>query len=173
MEKAVFAGGCFWCTEAIFERLKGVTKVTSGYAGGTKNNPDYSEVSSGSTGHAEAIQIEYNSDEISYKELVYVFLKTHDPTTLNQQGADIGTQYRSVIFYSNDDEKKVAESEIKTVQTEYPSPIVTEVTKLGEFFPAEDYHQDYYKNNPDKMYCKLVIDPKIEKLKKNFDKYLK
>lgn len=173
MNKAYFAGGCFWCTEAIFEGLKGVRKVTSGYAGGVSKDPKYSDVSSGSTGHAEAIEIEYDPNEISYENLLYVFLKTHDPTTLNRQGADEGTQYRSVIFYKTVEEKKAIEKQIKLAQKDYPSPIVTEVTKLGEFFPAEDYHQDYYKNNPDKMYCKLVIDPKIEKLKKEFKIYLK
>ncbi len=173
METATFAGGCFWCTEAIFENLRGVSKVVSGYAGGNMDNPDYMEVSGGETGHAEAIQISYNPEEISFKELLYVFLRTHDPTTLNKQGADEGTQYRSVIFYENDNQKEVAEEALSEVQKELSSPVVTELKKLEKFFDAEDYHQDYYKNNSDKLYCKLVIDPKIEKLKKDFKEYLK
>ena len=173
METAVFAGGCFWCTEAIFEKLRGVTQVVSGYAGGSMENPDYMKVSGGKTGHAEAIQITYDSKEISFKDLLYVFLRTHDPTTLNKQGADEGTQYRSVIFYETLEQKKIAEEALKEVQKELSSPVVTEISKLEKFFEAEEYHQDFYKNNPDKMYCKLVIDPKIEKLKKDFSSYLK
>lgn len=173
MEKATFAGGCFWCTEAIFEQLKGVEKVVSGYTGGNVENPSYEKVVMEDTGHAESIQITFDSQLISYKDLLYVFLRTHDPTTPNQQGYDIGDMYRSVIFYENEDQKKLAEEAITEVQKEYPSPVVTEVLELGKFYEAEDYHQDFYKNNPDKTYCKLVIDPKIAKLKKNFGKYLK
>lgn len=169
---AVFAGGCFWCTEAIFERLFGVKKVTSGYAGDTQK-PSYWDIVSGKTNHAESISIDFDPQEISYEDLVYVFLKTHDPTTLNQQGADTGPQYRSIIFYADQAQKKIAEESVKKVQKDFPSPIVTEIVKLDKFFEAEEYHQDYYRNNSDKMYCKLVIDPKIEKLKKDFNKYLK
>lgn len=173
MEKAIFAGGCFWCTEAIFENLKGVSSVVSGYAGGETKNPDYMNVSSGETGHAEAIQVTFDPKEITFKDLLYVFLRTHDPTTPNKQGADEGTQYRSVIFYRDEDQKKIAMYALKEVEKEYESPVVTEVLKLDAFYEAEDYHQDYYKKNADKMYCKLVIDPKIEKLKKDFKEYLK
>ena len=173
MEKAVFAGGCFWCTEAIFEKLRGVTNVVSGYAGGEMENPDYMKVSSGDTGHAEAIQITFDPKEITFKDLLYVFLRTHDPTTLNKQGADEGTQYRSVIFYETEEQKKIAEEALKEVQKEIDSEVVTQITKLEKFYEAEEYHQDFYQNNPDKMYCKLVIDPKIEKLKKDFKEYLK
>lgn len=172
MDKAVFAGGCFWCTEAIFEKLKGVTSVVSGYAGGEMENPDYVTVSSGKTGHAEAVQVTYNPDEITFKDLLYVFLRTHDPTTPNQQGADQGTQYRSVIFYETSEQKTTAEDALKEVQKELSSTVVTEISKLNNFYEAEDYHQDFYKNNPNKTYCKLVIDPKIEKLKKEFKEYL-
>lgn len=173
MEIATFAGGCFWCTEAIFEKLKGVLNVVSGYAGGETKNPNYMKVVQGDTGYAEAIQISFDPTEITFKDLLYVFLKTHDPTTPNQQGYDIGEQYRSIIFYDGIKQKRIAEEELKEVQKEYSSPIVTELKKLEKFYEAEDYHQDYYKNNPDKLYCKLVIDPKIEKLKKNFKEYLR
>lgn len=170
---AYFAGGCFWCTEAIFEQLKGVIKVVSGYAGGNEENPTYESVVMDDTGHAESIQITYNPAEITFKDLLYVFLRTHDPTTPNQQGYDVGTQYRSIVFYENQDQKEQIEEALKQAQKEYSSTIVTEVLPLGKFYEAENYHQDFYKNNPDKMYCKLVIDPKISKLKKNFSKYLK
>lgn len=173
METATFAGGCFWCTEAIFEGLKGVSKVTSGYAGGHAGAPNYESVSSGNTGHAEAIQIEFDSNIISYKDLLYVFLKTHDPTTPNQQGADVGSQYRSVIFYANKEQAELAHEAVKDIQLNLTSPVVTEILPLDKFYEAEDYHQDFYRNNPDKNYCKLVIDPKIQKLKKDFKEYLK
>lgn len=174
-EKAYFAGGCFWCTEAIFESLRGVSLVRSGYAGGEMDKPTYEEVSTGNTGHAEAIEITFDPEQISYKDLVEVFFKTHDPTTLDRQGNDVGTQYRSVIFYINDKQKDEALEVLKKVTDEkiYEEEIVTEFKQLGNFFEAEDYHQDFYKNNKDYPYCKIVIDPKIAKLKKNFSEKLK
>lgn len=158
--------GCFWCTEAVFQQLKGVVKVTSGYAGGSTINPTYDDVCSGSTGHAEVSQIEYDPELISLNELLYVFWRLHDPTTLNRQGADHGTQYRSIILYENDEERIVVENSMNEAQALFSDPIVTEITKLEKFYPAEDYHQDYYKDNRDYPYCRFVIDPKIEKLKK-------
>lgn len=172
MAKAIFAGGCFWCTEAIFEMIRGVWEVTSGYAGGSMELPSYEAVSTGSTGHAEAIQITYDDKTISYKDLLYIFLHTHDPTTKDAQGGDVGTQYRSVIFYSTDEEKRYAEEAINVAQKDYKDKIVTEVVELGKFYKAENYHQDYYKKNSNAVYCRVVIDPKIQKLKKNFGKYL-
>ena len=172
MEEAYFAGGCFWCTEAIFQMIKGVSEVTNGYAGGSKESPSYEEVSSGQTGHTEAIQITYDPKAISFDELLYIFLNTHDPTTKDQQGADIGSQYRSVIFYSNDSEKKSAEKAVIKAQKKHQDRIVTEILPLKKFYQAEGYHQDYYKNKPNASYCKVVIDPKIQKLKKDFGKYL-
>lgn len=173
MEKAYFAGGCFWCTEAIFQRLRGVTKVTPGYSGGKMANPTYEEVSTGTTGHREAIEIEFDQAKIDYKDLVYVFLKTHDPTQENGQGADIGKQYESAIYYTTDQQQKTAREVISEIQKDYPKPIVTRVLKFQKFFPAENYHKDYYNNHKDAMYCRVVIDPKIKKLEKNFKKYLK
>lgn len=168
MEIATLAGGCFWCTEAIFERLKGVEKVESGYAGGTKENPTYEQVSSGSTGHAEANQITFDPKVISYKTLLEVFFKLHDPTTLNRQGADEGPQYRSAVFYHNEEQKKVAE-ELKSKI----SGAVTEIVPAGKFNMAEANHQDYYNRNGSATYCKLVIDPKIQKLYKEFKELTK
>ncbi len=175
MDTATFGEGCFWCTEAIFENLKGVYKVTSGYSGGTKENPTYQEVCTGSTGHAEVTQIVYNPAEISFDELLEVFWRTHDPTTLNRQGNDVGTQYRSVIFYHNGEQKKAAEYYKKKLDEEkiWDRPIVTEITKFTKFYPAEDYHQRYYDNNPNQGYCSLVITPKVEKFKKLFSSLLK
>lgn len=173
METATFAGGCFWCTEALFQLLKGVKTVVSGYSGGNMDNPTYNQVSSGITNHAESVQITFDPKIIKYKDLLYVFMKTHDPTTLNRQGADAGTQYRSVIFYANENQKKEAETVIADLQKDYQNSIVTALKPLENFYKAEDYHQDFYKNNPDKPYCQLVIDPKIQKLKKDFKTYLK
>lgn len=173
MEIATFGGGCFWCTEAIFKRVKGVKKVTSGYAGGKIGNPTYGDVSSGATGHAEAIQIEFDPKEISYKDLVYIFFRTHDPTDAGGQGADRGSQYRSVIFYADEGQKKIAEKELKKAQKEFDSTIVTETVSFQSFYTAEEYHQNYYEENPSAGYCRLVIDPKIKKLQKKFGKYLK
>lgn len=161
-----FGMGCFWCTEAVFQQLKGVTNVTSGYAGGETTNPTYEDVCTGTTGHAEVSQIEYNPDEISLEELLYVFWRLHDPTTLNRQGADHGTQYRSIILYKEDEDREIIESSLKDAQALYLDPIVTEIQKLETFYPAEDYHQNYYKDNRAYPYCRFVIDPKIEKLKK-------
>ena len=172
---ATFGSGCFWCSEAIFERVKGVTSVTSGYTGGSIPNPTYEAVCSGKTGHAEVIQITYDPKIISYDELLEIFWKTHDPTTLNRQGADVGTQYRSVIFYNDEDQKKKAENyklELNKAGI-WRDPIVTEISPLKKFYPAEKYHQDYYEQNPNQGYCSFVITPKIEKFEKVFKDKLK
>ena len=175
METATFAAGCFWCVEAVYENLEGVEKVTSGYSGGTVKNPSYNEVVSGRTGHAEAIQIMYDANITGYTELLEVFWSTHDPTTLNRQGADVGTQYRSAIFYHDENQKLLAEKYKKTLDESgaFPNPIVTEIVAMTEFYPAEDYHQDYYTLNPSQPYCRLVIAPKLEKFKKVFKDKLK
>ncbi len=175
LETAIFAGGCFWCTEAFFTDLKGVDKVVSGYIGGTTKNPTYKEVCSGTTGHAEAIKITYNPDEIAYEDLLEIFFATHDPTTLNRQGADIGTQYRSEVFYTTPEQKIKAENFIKLLEDQkiFDKKIVTKVSEATEFYPAEDYHQDYYALNPNQPYCKAVIEPKLSKLKKNYKSKLK
>ena len=174
-EEAIFGGGCFWCTEAIFDQLKGVEKVESGYSGGTVKNPAYREVTTGRTGHAEVVKITYNPDEISFYKLLEVFFLTHDPTTLNRQGADVGTQYRSAVFYTNEDQKIKAEEIIQKLnqQKVYNSPIVTEVTKFTNYYPAEEYHQDYFANNKNEPYCRFVIQLKMEKFKKTFENALK
>jgi peptide-methionine (S)-S-oxide reductase len=168
--KATFGGGCFWCTEAIFSQLKGVSKVTSGYSGGHVSNPKYEEVCKGSTGHAECIQIEFDPDKINYSELLEIFWMTHDPTTLNRQGADVGTQYRSVIFYHSEEQKKTAISIKEKLIKEniWKDPIVTQIAKYEKFYAAEDYHQNYYPNNKNQGYCRIVITPKFEKFKKVF-----
>ncbi|NNK39733.1 MAG: peptide-methionine (S)-S-oxide reductase MsrA [Winogradskyella sp.] len=164
---ATVGGGCFWCTEAVFQELKGVESVVSGYSGGNApGHPTYREICSGLTGHAEVIQITFNADIISYEELLIIFMTTHDPTTLNRQGADKGTQYRSVIFYHDDAQKKIAEDVLKAMATYYEDPIVTELSPLEVFYKAEDYHQDYYKNNKEQGYCNFVITPKLVKLRK-------
>jgi peptide-methionine (S)-S-oxide reductase len=175
MKTAVFANGCFWCTEAVFSSLKGVSSVMPGYTDGTVADPSYDQVSNGTTGHAEAIKIEYDPSIISYDDLLVVFFNTHDPTTLNRQGNDVGTQYRSAIFYADEEQKIKAEALIKELNTTlaYNKPIVTELKPLGEFYPAEDYHREYYKNHSDQPYCELVIAPKLEKLQKQFEKLLK
>lgn len=169
-ELATFAGGCFWCTEAIFKRLKGVNKVTSGYSGGTVKNPTYEQVVEGHTGYAEAIQITYNPTIISYKQLLEVFFHLHDPTTRNQQGNDVGSQYRSIIFYHNASQQKLAEEVRKEIENAkvYKDSIVTEIILYTNFYKAEGYHQDFYENNKDYPYCKIIIDPKIKKLFKEF-----
>jgi len=174
-EKATFGGGCFWCTEAIYEKVKGVTSAVSGYAGGSVKNPGYKEVCSGLTGHAEVIQISFDPSVISYQELLEIFFKTHDPTTLNKQGADVGTQYRSVIFYHTKKQKKIAEGIIVELDQEgiWNDPIVTEITAISEFYPAEDYHQEYFENNSTQGYCRMVIQPKVEKFTKIFQDKLK
>jgi peptide-methionine (S)-S-oxide reductase len=172
---ATFGNGCFWCTEAIFQRLKGVSKVVSGYTGGKVKNPTYKEVCTGLTGHAEAIQITYDPKVISFEELLEVFWQTHDPTTLNRQGADVGTQYRSAIFYHTDEQKKLAETYKKklTESGAFDDPIVTEITPISEYYPAENYHQNYYNLNGSAPYCSYVIQPKIDKFKKVFKSKLK
>lgn len=172
---ATFGTGCFWCSEAIFDQLNGVVEVKPGYSGGTVKNPTYKDVCTGETGHAEVIRIEYNPDVISYKELLEVFWKTHDPTTLNRQGADVGTQYRSVIFYYDSDQEKEARAYKKALEEAeiWSNPIVTEISPATAFYYAEDYHNDYYANNPANGYCNFVITPKIEKFKKVFLEKLK
>lgn len=176
MEKtAVFGGGCFWCTEAIFQMLSGVSKVESGYAGGKIENPSYEQVSSGNTGHAEVIRVTYDPSVISYEDLLTVFFGSHDPTTPNRQGADVGEQYRSIILYQSDEEKAAAEKLIKEVNESLKdgTRVVTQVLPLGEFYKAEDYHQNYFKTNTSAPYCQIVIEPKIEKVKKRFAELVK
>lgn len=164
---ATFGGGCFWCTEAIFQEVKGVEKVVSGYSGGTvPGHPTYREICSGLTGHAEVVQVIFDANIISYEDILIIFMTTHDPTTLNRQGADVGTQYRSVIFYHDKKQNDVAESVVKQISECYENPIVTEIIPLDIFYKAEDYHQDYYKNNQLQGYCSFVITPKLEKLRK-------
>ena len=172
---ATFGNGCFWCTEAIFQQLKGVEKVLPGYTGGKVKNPSYKEVCNGTTGHAEAIQITYDPDIISYRELLDVFFYTHDPTTLNRQGADMGTQYRSAIFYHDKGQKKDAELIIAQLEKEnvYDNKIVTEITPFDVYYEAEDYHQNYYNNNKDQGYCRAVINPKLDKFTKKYSAKLK
>jgi peptide-methionine (S)-S-oxide reductase len=175
LEKATFGSGCFWCTEAVFEKLKGVESVVSGYSGGATENPTYNEVCSGETGHAEVTQITYDPSIITFAELLEVFWQTHDPTTSNRQGNDVGTQYRSVIFYHNEEQKKLAEEYKKKLDEAkiFSNPIVTEITAFTKFYPAENYHQDYYEQNKSQPYCSLVITPKVEKFKKVFKDKLK
>jgi peptide-methionine (S)-S-oxide reductase len=175
VEKATFGAGCFWCVEAVFERLEGVTTVESGYSGGSLKNPTYEQVCSGTTGHAEVCQVTYDPATISYDELLEVFWKTHDPTTLNRQGNDAGTQYRSVIFYHNDAQKKLAEEYKNTLNEAriWESPIVTEVSPFTTFYKAESYHQDYYNQNSMQPYCMFVITPKLSKFEKVFADRLK
>ncbi|WP_345952387.1 peptide-methionine (S)-S-oxide reductase MsrA [Mucilaginibacter sp. PAMB04168] len=174
-EKATFGMGCFWCSEAIFQRLKGVTKVESGYSGGTVKNPTYEDVCTGTTGHAEVVQVTFKPEIISYKDLLEIFWKMHDPTTLNRQGADEGTQYRSAIFYHNAAQKQLAETYKAELnkQKVYPHPIVTEITRFSNFFVAENYHQNYFNLNGSKPYCRMVIQPKVDKLEKVFQQKLK
>jgi len=172
---ATLGGGCFWCLEAVYKELKGVQSVESGYAGGHVQNPTYKQVCTGNTGHAEVVQIHYNPEQISYKDLLNVFFSIHDPTTLNRQGADIGTQYRSVIFYHNETQREIAESSIKELEQKdlWANPIVTEIKPFQKFFRAEEYHQDYYINNSNQPYCQVVIAPKITKFRKKFLDQLK
>lgn len=167
---ATFGSGCFWCSEAIFLNLKGVQKVTSGYAGGKKPNPTYAEVCAGTTGHAEVVQIEFDPTVIAYEQFLEVFFLTHNPTTLNRQGNDVGMQYRSVIFYHTASQQAAAEKVKKKIGDEkiYPDPIVTTIESFTEFYPAEEYHQNYFARNPDQPYCQVVIDPKVAKFRKKF-----
>lgn len=173
-EEMTVGGGCFWCTEAVFDEIKGIEKVVSGYSGGeVPGIPTYREVCSGLTGHAEVVQITFDPSVVSYEDLLMVFMTTHDPTTLNRQGGDRGTQYRSVIFYHNDQQKLVAEKVLEKMNSYYSEPIVTELSPLEKFYPAENEHQDYYANNPSQAYCAAVISPKIAKLRKLHSEKLK
>lgn len=175
MEQITLGSGCFWCTEAIFQRLKGVESAVSGYSGGKTKDPFYKEVCAGTTGHAEVVQVTYDPQLISLEEILEVFWKTHDPTTLNRQGNDVGTQYRSAVFYHNDEQKEVAERIKKKLDESgaWGDPIVTEITKFDTFYPAEDYHQEYFNENGSQPYCQFVVAPKVEKFKDVFAKKLK
>jgi peptide-methionine (S)-S-oxide reductase len=170
---ATFGGGCFWCTEAVFQRLQGVEKVVSGYAGGHVANPTYRAVCNGTTGHAEVVQVTYDPAAISYQELLEVHFSTHDPTTLNRQGADSGTQYRSVILYHDEEQRQIAEQVKAASAALYRDPIVTQIVPLDTFYPAEDYHQDYFNANPYQSYCQVVINPKVSKFRKQFAEKLR
>lgn len=174
-ERATLGGGCFWCTEAIFERVKGVVTAESGYSGGNTANPDYKQVTAGLTGHAEVVQITYDPEHVSYVELLEIFFKTHDPTTLNKQGADVGTQYRSIVLYHSEEQRVLAEKVILALGEEeiWVNPIVTTVEPFEIFYSAEAYHQEYYENNPNQGYCRVVINPKVEKFEKLFKEKLK
>jgi peptide-methionine (S)-S-oxide reductase len=169
-ERATYGGGCFWCVEAIFQRLDGVKSVASGYAGGKTDNPTYKEICTGETGHAEVIQIEYDPKKISYQDLLDVFWQAHDPTTLNRQGADRGTQYRSIILYQDEGQKQLAEAAKKKAAGQFRDPIVTEIVPLTKFYKAEAYHQNYYNENQNAPYCQFVIRPKLDKLLKKLSK---
>jgi peptide-methionine (S)-S-oxide reductase len=175
MEIATFGGGCFWCTEAVFQRMKGVEKVVSGYSGGKVENPTYEQVCSGRTGHAEVIQITYDPSVAQFKDLLEVFWKTHDPTTLNRQGADVGTQYRSSVFYHSDEQKKVAEEYKEKLDKSgiFKDPIVTEIVAFTKFYPAEKYHQNYFNDNPRNPYCQAVVKSKVDKFREIFADKLK
>ncbi len=175
LEKATFGEGCFWCSQAIFERIKGVESVYAGYSGGTTHNPNYEEVCTGNTGYAEVVQITYDPKEVTYDELLKIFWKTHDPTTLNRQGNDVGTQYRSVVFYHNDEQKEKAEhyKEALDKSGAYSSLVVTQIVPFKKFYKAEEYHQDYFAKNPTQGYCSFVIAPKVEKFEKVFKDNLK
>ncbi len=164
LRTATLGGGCFWCVEAVYERLPGVVSVTSGYAGGTKENPSYDEVTSGRTGHAEVVQIAYDPTKVRYEEILRLFWEAHDPTTLNRQGADVGTQYRSIILVADENERRAAEESKAAAQAKFSSPIVTQIAPLTKFYPAEEYHQDFYRNNPGHPYNRAVIQPKLQKL---------
>lgn len=174
-EVATLAGGCFWCLEPIYEELKGVQNVRVGYSGGSMDNPSYKQVSTGNTGHAEVVQFEYNPEVISYQELLRVFFTIHDPTQLNRQGADVGTQYRSAVFYHTEDQKRITEEVIQKIEEKgiWDGFIVTEVTPFEDFYKAEEYHQEYYEKNPNAGYCRVVIDPKVAKFRKKFQSKLK
>ena len=175
LQTATLAGGCFWCLEAVYDEIKGVQGVESGYAGGSMPNPSYRAVCNGDTGHAEVVQVHFDPSIVSYKDLLNVFFAIHDPTTLNRQGADVGTQYRSAIFYRDDEQKKTAEELIKDLNAQniWDRPIVTQVEKLDKFYMAEDYHQEYFVNNPYQPYCMAVVAPKVSKFRKHFLEMLK
>ncbi len=174
-EVATLGGGCFWCLEPVYEELRGVERAESGYSGGTVPNPSYREVCTGTTGHAEVVQVTFDPEEVSFKEILQVFFAIHDPTTLNRQGADVGTQYRSAIFYHDEEQKEIAEEVIEEIEAEgiWDDPIVTEVTPFETFYKAEEYHQEYYKRNPQQSYCQFVIKPKVAKFRKEFVDKLK
>lgn len=175
LETATLGAGCFWCVEAVFDDLKGVTDVVSGYSGGHTENPTYREVCSETTGHAEVVNVEFDPEEISFKEILQIFFTVHDPTQLNRQGNDIGTSYRSAIFYHTDEQKQIAEETIKEIEAEaiYDKPIVTEITAFDKFYSAEDYHQEYFANNPTQPYCAAVVAPKVAKFRQKFVSRLK
>lgn len=175
LQTTTLAGGCFWCLEAVFDEVKGVHSVESGYAGGHVDNPSYREVCTGTTGHAEVVQIHFDPNVVSYRNLLNVFFAIHDPTTLNRQGADVGTQYRSAIFYHDDEQKRIAQELIEDLNAQkiWDMPIVTEVTKLDRFYMAEDYHQEYFAKNPYQPYCQAVVAPKVSKFRKHFLDILK
>ncbi len=175
LKKATLGGGCFWCVEAVYQDLQGVEQVISGYAGGRVENPTYQQVCTGTTGHAEVAQITFDPQAISYSDLLYVFWRTHDPTTPNRQGADVGPQYRSIILYHDEGQKAIAEQSKRETEAAglWPNPIVTEIVPLDVFYPAEAYHQEYYRNNPNQPYCRVVIDPKVSKFRKEFKDRLK
>jgi peptide-methionine (S)-S-oxide reductase len=174
-EVATLGAGCFWCVEAVYDQLNGVVSVESGYSGGHSENPDYKEVCTGETGHAEVCQITFDPEVISFGEILTVFWSVHNPTTLNRQGADVGTQYRSVVFYHNEKQKEITEQQIKLINEQklYADPIVTEITPYSKFYQAEDYHQEYFENNPNNSYCRMVVGPKVEKFQKLFKDQLK
>ena len=167
LERAVLGGGCFWCLEAIYQLVKGVSSIKSGYAGGVNENPTYKDVCSGMTGHAEVVELLFEPEQITFRDILKIFFEIHDPTTLNRQGNDEGTQYRSVIYFLNENQKQIAEEEIMAAAKNWKDPIVTELSPLPKFFPAEDYHQDYYRNHPGSSYCFFVIRPKVEKFMKH------
>lgn len=175
IQKITFGAGCFWCTEAVFQSVKGVKQVTSGYMGGHTKNPTYKDICRGNTGHAEVTEVEYDANITSLDELLLIFFRTHNPTTLNRQGNDVGTQYRSAIFYTTDEQKQAAGAMIKRLTDEhvFDAPIVTEVTPASEFYKAEDYHQNYFNENPDQPYCSFVIQPKLNKFAKEFTEKIK
>jgi len=173
LETATLGAGCFWCVEAVYQDLKGVHRVASGYMGGSVKNPTYQQVCTGTTGHAEVIQVMFDPEVISFEEILYVFWHTHDPTTLNRQGNDAGTQYRSAIFCHDERQKEIAEKSKAEASDLWPDPIVTEIVPIGTFYVAEDYHQNYFKDNPNQPYCMMVINPKIQKLRKSFGEWLK
>ena len=174
-EIATLAGGCFWCLEAVFKEVDGVEEVTSGYTGGTTVNPTYQEVCTGTTGHAEAVRLTFNPGKISYREILQIFFSVHDPTTLDRQGGDVGTQYRSAIFYHNEPQRAVAEAVIKELNEAHlwKKPIVTQLVALEKFYPAEDYHREYFSRHPEQSYCQVVISPKVSKFRKQWTKRLK
>jgi peptide-methionine (S)-S-oxide reductase len=175
LETTTLGGGCFWCLEAIYQDIKGVHSVVSGYAGGAVENPSYKQVCSGTTGHAEVVQLTYDPEIISFEDLLYIFWRIHDPTTLNRQGADVGTQYRSIILYHDEAQKAIAEKSKREAGASglWPNPIVTEIAPLGDFYKAEAYHQNYYRSNSYQPYCRAVIDPKVRKFRKEFQERLK